>query len=86
LAARTIELEVVPVCRAYGLTLLAYGPLRGGMLAGSALSGTGGRRAQEGGQKLLAQHRPQMENYEALCQEIGIEPALVAQAWLLEPV
>jgi aryl-alcohol dehydrogenase-like predicted oxidoreductase len=84
LAARTIELEVVPACRAYGLALLAYGPLRGGMLAGSALGEPGGRRAQEGGQKLLAQHRPQVEKYEALCQEIGIEPALVAQAWLLQ--
>jgi aryl-alcohol dehydrogenase-like predicted oxidoreductase len=84
LAARTIELEVVPACRAYGLALLAYGPLRGGMLAGSALSEPSGRRAQEGGQKLLAQNRPQVEKYEALCQEIGIEPALVAQAWLAQ--
>ena len=83
LAARTIELEVIPACRAYGLALMAYGPLRGGLLAGGAQGATEGRRASDGAQKLLAQHRTQLGAYEALCREIGVEPALVALAWLL---
>ena len=84
LAARTVELEVVPACQAHGLTLLAYGPLRGGLLAGGVANATQGRRASEGAQKLFAQHRSQVEAYEALCREIAVEPALVAQAWLLQ--
>jgi aryl-alcohol dehydrogenase-like predicted oxidoreductase len=84
LAARTIELEVIPACRVYGLALLAYGPLRGGLLAGGVQGATEGRRASEGAQKLFAKHRTQLESYESLCREIGIEPALVAQAWLLQ--
>ena len=84
LAVRTVELEVIPACQAYGLALLAYGPLRGGLLAGSVVNATEGRRASEGAQKLLSAHWSQVEAYEALCHEIGIEPALVAQAWLLQ--
>jgi len=84
LAIRTVELEVIPACQAYGLALLAYGPLRGGLLAGGVTNATEGRRASEGAQQLLEEHRSQVEAYEALCLEIGIEPALVAQAWLLQ--
>ena len=84
LAVRTVELEVIPACQAYGLALLAYGPLRGGLLAGGVMNATEGRRASEGVQKLLNTHRSQVEAYEALCREISIEPALVAQAWLLQ--
>ncbi len=84
LAIRTVELEVIPACQAYGLAVLAYGPLRGGLLAGGVTNATEGRRASEGAQKLLEEHRSQVQAYEALCLEIGIEPALVAQAWLLQ--
>jgi aryl-alcohol dehydrogenase-like predicted oxidoreductase len=83
LAVRTVELEVMPACQAYGLALLAYGPLRGGMLAGGVVNATEGRRASEGAQKLLEEHRSQVEAYEALCREASLEPARVAQAWLL---
>ena len=84
LAVRTVELEVIPACQSYGLALLAYGPLRGGLLAGSVVNATEGRRASEGAQKLLDNHRSQVQAYEALCDEVGIEPARVAQAWLLQ--
>jgi aryl-alcohol dehydrogenase-like predicted oxidoreductase len=84
LAVRTVELEVIPACQAYGLAVLAYGPLRGGLLAGGVTNATEGRRASEGAQKLLEEHQSQVEAYETLCLEIGIEPALVAQAWLLQ--
>ncbi len=35
LISRTIELEVIPACRTYGLGLIPYSPLAEGMLAGS---------------------------------------------------
>jgi len=84
LAARTIELEVIPACRALGIGILAYGPLRGGILAGGTQDAKEGRRSSEGAQKLFAKHKTQIEAYEALCREIGLEPAHVAHAWLLQ--
>jgi aryl-alcohol dehydrogenase-like predicted oxidoreductase len=33
--------------------------------------------------EVIEQHRTQLEQYEALCKEIGEEPADVALAWLL---
>jgi aryl-alcohol dehydrogenase-like predicted oxidoreductase len=74
---------VIPACRAYGVSIMAYSPLRGGILAGGTETATEGRRAGEGAQKLLAQYKPQIAAYEALCKEIGYEPAAVAHAWLL---
>lgn len=84
LAIRTLELEVIPACQAMGIAILPYGPLRGGILAGGTQEATTGRRSSEGARKLFAKHKTQIETYEALCKEIGIEPALVAQAWLLQ--
>ncbi|MFQ6049351.1 MAG: aldo/keto reductase, partial [Phycisphaerae bacterium] len=42
-----------------------------------------GRRATEAVQKRIQQYRRQLEQYEALCRELGEEPANVALAWLL---
>jgi aryl-alcohol dehydrogenase-like predicted oxidoreductase len=80
---RMIELEVIPACRAYGLGLIPWSPLAGGMLGGALKKVTEGRRAEEDQQKEIAKHREQLKAYEAFCQEIGDKPADVAQAWLL---
>ena len=45
LAARTVELEVLPACQGYGLGVLPWSPLHGGLLAG-ILRKEGGIRAQ----------------------------------------
>ncbi len=82
LAIRAIELEVLPACRALGIGILPYGPLRGGILAGGTQEATTGRRSSEGARKLFEQHQTQIEAYEVLCREIGVEPAHVAHAWL----
>jgi aryl-alcohol dehydrogenase-like predicted oxidoreductase len=50
---------------------------RGGASGGA--SGGEGRRKDE----KLAEHREKLERYEALCGEVGAEPAAVALAWLL---
>ena len=83
LADRMIELEVIPVCQAYGLGLIPWSPLAGGALAGALQKAAEGRRAGEGVQNRVAQLRPQIEKYEALCAELGHQPADVALAWLL---
>jgi aryl-alcohol dehydrogenase-like predicted oxidoreductase len=80
---RMIELEVIPACRHYGLGLIPWSPLAGGLLGGALGKLESGRRVSEGVQKQIEAKRPQLERYEALCREIGEEPATVALAWLL---
>ena len=84
---RTVELEVLPACRDYGLGVIPWSPLNGGLLGGilrkeraGRLSGrsAGGRAADA-----LARDRERIEAYEKFCAEIGEDPANVALAWLL---
>ncbi len=44
LNARMIELEVIPACRDFGLGLIPYSPLGGGLLGGALEKQTAGRR------------------------------------------
>jgi aryl-alcohol dehydrogenase-like predicted oxidoreductase len=83
LNARTIELEVIPACTAYGLGLIPYSPLAGGLLGGALQKAREGRRAGEQTQQAIEQHRQQLEAYERFCVELGQSPADVALAWLL---
>ena len=83
LNARTVELEVVPACEAYGLGLIPWSPLAGGLLGGVLRKAAEGRRASEGLQKQVERERGKIEAYEALCRDLGEEPANVALAWLL---
>ena len=80
---RTIELEVVPACQSYGLGLIPWSPLKGGVLGGALQKAKEGRRASENAMKAIEKHRPQLEAYEKLCAEIGQAPADVGLAWLL---
>jgi aryl-alcohol dehydrogenase-like predicted oxidoreductase len=81
LMARTIELEVLPACRDYGLGVIPWSPLAGGLLGGVATEGV--RRRGERQQKIIDRNRDKFEQYEKLCAEIGEQPANVALAWLL---
>jgi aryl-alcohol dehydrogenase-like predicted oxidoreductase len=78
-----VELEVLPACEAYGVGVIPYSPLAGGLLGG-VLQGTAvGRRASEDLRKEVETHRTKLEAYEKLCAELGEQPADVALAWLL---
>jgi aryl-alcohol dehydrogenase-like predicted oxidoreductase len=79
---RTIELEVIPACQAYGLGLIPWSPLKAGVLAGLK-KGDEGRRTGDLPQRTITKHRERLERYEALCQELGEKPADVALAWVL---
>lgn len=80
---RMIELEVIPACRAFGLGIIPWSPLAGGLLGGALQKIEQGRRARENRQKEIKEHRAQLEQYEAFCAELGESPANVALAWLL---
>ena len=80
---RMVELEVIPACRHYGLGLIPWSPLAGGLLGGVLEKMASGRRASEGLQKELDKNRDKIQQYEDLCREIGHPPGEVALAWLL---
>lgn len=83
LAARMVELEVVPACEHYGLGLIPWSPLDGGFLGGVLAKAAEGRRSADHVQKRIDANRPQLEKWEGFCKQIGENPADVALAWLL---
>jgi len=83
LSARTIEMEVIPAVQEYGMGLIVWSPLSGGLLAGALHKVEEGRRSQEYMVKEIADQRSQLEKWENLCDELGEKPSDVALAWLL---
>jgi aryl-alcohol dehydrogenase-like predicted oxidoreductase len=83
LDARTVELEVLPACRAYGLGVIPWSPLGGGLLGGVLEKIEQGRRASDDIKKEIEEKRPRLEAWEAFCKQMGEKPADVALAWLL---
>jgi len=84
LAARQVELEVLPACQAYGLGVIPWSPLAGGLLGGALAKVAAGRRAGTEMQQRIVQQHDKLQRYEALCKELGAGPAVVALAWLLQ--
>jgi aryl-alcohol dehydrogenase-like predicted oxidoreductase len=80
---RMVELEVLPACKAYGLGVIPWSPLAGGLLGGVLQKIKEGRRAEKDKQKEIEEKRPQLEAWEAFCKELAEKPADVALAWLL---
>jgi len=83
LANRTVELEVVPACRGYGLGLIPWSPLAGGLLAGGTGRSDEGRRSGDGYAERVDSRREQLAAWESFCDDLGETPADVAVAWLL---
>jgi aryl-alcohol dehydrogenase-like predicted oxidoreductase len=83
LAARMVEMEVLPACRAYGLGVIPWSPLDGGILGGVLQKLESGRRAGDQVQKRIDKMRPQLEAWENFCKEAGQKPADLALAWLV---
>lgn len=84
LKSRMIELEVIPACKTFGLGIIPWSPLAGGLLGGILEKIKGGRRAGKFVQAALEKHRSQVDAYESFCREIGEKPADVALAWMLQ--
>src|SRR4051795_8039400 len=63
LNARTVELEVLPACADYGVGVLPWSPLSGGILGGvldGARSGQAGRRGHDRLRRRIEKMRPQL--------------------------
>jgi aryl-alcohol dehydrogenase-like predicted oxidoreductase len=83
LTSRTVELEVLPACRAHGVAVLPWSPLAGGLLGGVLRKAREGRRASDRIRKRSEERRAQLEKWEALCGALGHDPGDVALAWTL---
>ena len=88
LAERRAEMEVIPAAQEYGLGVIAWSPLHGGLLGGAI------RKEREGGGARTASgraadalrstgQREQIQAYEDLLGKHGLEPGEAALAWLL---
>jgi aryl-alcohol dehydrogenase-like predicted oxidoreductase len=80
---RMLEMEIIPACREYGLGLIPYSPLAGGLLGGSADQSKTGRRAEKERKSEYAKYANQLSQYEKFCKQKRERPADVALAWLL---
>jgi aryl-alcohol dehydrogenase-like predicted oxidoreductase len=83
LTERTVELEVLPACRDYGLGLIPWSPLAEGLLAGSEGRSANGRRAGESVRRRGDELRPRLDSFERFAASRGESPANLALAWLL---
>jgi NDP-hexose C3-ketoreductase / dTDP-4-oxo-2-deoxy-alpha-D-pentos-2-ene 2,3-reductase len=86
LVNRFVELDVLPAARHYGVGVIPWSPLGGGLLGGvlrKQREGTAARsnagRSLEG----LEKHRDAIEAYEKLAADLGEDPAHIGLAWLL---
>ena len=83
LLTRHVELEVLPAAQHYGVGIIPWSPLAGGVLAGVLEQSEGARRSEQRHRDRVEKIRPALEKYEALCRELGHAPADVGVAWLL---
>ncbi|MFD5424246.1 aldo/keto reductase [Streptomyces sp. NPDC127084] len=86
LAERRAEMEIVPAAREYGLGVIPWSPLHGGLLGGVIKKeAAGGRRSEGRSAASLADTsvREKVQAYEDLLDKHGLAPGEVALAWLL---
>lgn len=84
LVTRDIEREVIPAALHYGIGILPWSPLHGGLLGGVLAKDEAGKRRLEGRSKEAVEKiRPQIQAYENYCASIETPPGDVALAWLL---
>ena len=83
LTTRELELEVLPAAEHYGLGVIAWSPLAGGLLGGRPAEGDDGRRSRQADRPEAARYRDQLERWETFCSDRGFPPAQAALAWTL---
>lgn len=86
LAERRAEMEVVPAAQEYGLGVIPWSPLHGGLLGGVLKKESEGTRRASGRSVDALKNtsvREQVQAYEDLLAKHGLEPGEAALAWLL---
>jgi aryl-alcohol dehydrogenase-like predicted oxidoreductase len=85
LLCRAPELEVLPAALDFGIGVIPYMPLAGGLLTGK-MQAAAGSRTQQVEQEYgiaLSDTNEQMAQFSRLCREIGEKEMVVAIAWTL---
>jgi aryl-alcohol dehydrogenase-like predicted oxidoreductase len=80
---RFIEREMIPACNYYGVGIIPWSPLEGGLLGGVLKELDKGRRSKDEIISKLKNNYKQIEQWEKFCDELGEDPASTALAWLL---
>ena len=80
---RLPEIELLPTAKDLGLGVYCWSPLAEGLLSGHVLNAEPGSRGAAVRDKLTDAQRKQLEEYSALCRQIGESEATVALAWIL---
>lgn len=80
---RFIEREMVPACNYYGVGIIPWSPLEGGLLGGVLKKLDKGRRSKDEITNKLKSNHKQIEQWENFCDNLGEDPASTALAWLL---
>jgi len=80
LTQRSIELEVIPAAQNYGLGILPWSPLGGGLLSGGS---TDPKARSAGLTSARAQRQDQLASFEQFARERGWTPSALGLAWLL---
>ncbi len=84
LIMRDIERDVIPAAQHYGLGIIPWSPLQGGLLGGIIGKEQAGKRRLDGrAAESLESHRAALEAFEDLARELGHGPGELALAWLL---
>ena len=82
LIERRAELEVIPACQDYGLGVICWSPLAGGLLAGES-EDQAGRRHSDAIKMAVDARADQLAAFAQLCADMGETPSAVALAWTL---
>jgi aryl-alcohol dehydrogenase-like predicted oxidoreductase len=86
LLSRVPEMEVLPAAQDFGVGVIVYMPLAGGLLTGKTGSsdGTRTRQVEEEYGIRLGPDNSQFRDFSTLCREIGETEHVVATAWVLQ--
>jgi aryl-alcohol dehydrogenase-like predicted oxidoreductase len=86
LLSRVPEMEVLPAAQDFGVGVIVYMPLAGGLLTGKTESfdGTRTRQVEEEYGIRLGPGNSQFRDFSTLCAEIGEPEHVVATAWVLQ--
>jgi aryl-alcohol dehydrogenase-like predicted oxidoreductase len=81
LNCRLPELEVLPAAKELGLGVIPWSPLDGGLLGRNALQKLEGTRSGSIAERIES-HQTQLEQFAALCRELGEPQDTIALAWV----
>lgn len=75
---------MLPAAEHYGLGVIPWSPLAGGLLGGVLAKQAGGVQGRgTSNAEGIEENREALEGYEAFCRDLGADPADVGIAWLL---